>query len=193
MLTLPDNAPFTGTQRMWLKGYLAGISAGLPRSGSSSTTTPVETTPSSRLPVTILWGSQTGTAESYAKKLAKQLAALGHTPTVTDMADTTLEQLTSITHLLILTSTYGDGEPPDNALALHTALHAGSPSLTALNYAVFALGDSNYPDFCKCGHDFHNRLAALGATPIRDIMTSDTDHNLPFKEWSASISSRITM
>lgn len=191
MLAIPENAPFSGPQKMWLKGFLDGISAGLPQDASSSTTTPVETPPKSGLPVTILWGSQTGTAESYAKKLAKILTAEGHTPSVTDMANADLTILSSSKHLLILTSTYGDGEPPDNALTLHTALHTEAPSLTETSYAIFALGDSNYPEFCKCGHDFHNRLSALGAKPFRDIMTSDVDHDLPFKEWSASILSSL--
>ncbi len=191
MLTIPDNAPFTGTQKMWLKGFLAGIAAGLPQGGAPSTPAAVADATKSGLPVTILWGSQTGTAESYAKKLAKALTAQGHSPTILDMADASMELLSSVKHLAILTSTYGDGEPPDNALTLHTALHAGSPTLADLSFAVFALGDSNYPEFCKCGHDFHNRLAALGAKSLLPIMMSDVDHDLPFKEWSASLLSSL--
>lgn len=191
MLTVPDNAPFTGTQKMWLKGYLAGIAAGLPQGGAPAQTAVAEA-PKSGIPVTILWGSQTGTAESYAKKLAKQLSAQGHTPTVTDMANAKAAELVSVKHLLILTSTYGDGEPPDNALNFHTELHAESLALAELSFSIFALGDSNYPEFCKCGHDFQTRLSALGAKPLRDIMTSDVDHDLPFKEWSASVLSSLT-
>jgi len=191
MLTIPDNAPFTGTQKMWLKGFLAGIAAGLPQGGASTPAAPVAEAPESGVPVTILWGSQTGTAESYAKKLAKALTARGHSPTILDMAEVGVDQLSSIRHLAILTSTYGDGEPPDNALSLHTALHAESPPLTDLGFTVFALGDSNYPEFCKCGHDFYNRLTALGAKPLVPLMTSDVDHDLPFKEWSASILSTL--
>ncbi|MBX3742410.1 MAG: flavodoxin domain-containing protein [Akkermansiaceae bacterium] len=189
MLTIPDNAPFTGTQKMWLKGFLAGIAAGLPQGGASAP--PVAEAVKSGLPVTILWGSQTGTAESYAKKLAKALTAQGHSPTILDMADASVDLLSSVKHLAILTSTYGDGEPPDNALTLHTALHAESLSLADLSFTVFALGDSNYPEFCKCGHDFQNRLTALGAKPLLPIMTSDVDHDLPFKEWSASLLSSL--
>jgi len=191
MLTIPDNAPFTGTQKMWLKGFLAGIAAGLPQGGSLNPPTTVAEPTKSGLPVTILWGSQTGTAEAYAKKLAKALTAQGHSPTILDMAEATVERLSSISHLALLTSTYGDGEPPDNALALHTALHAESPDLAGVSFTVFALGDSNYPEFCKCGHDFHNRLSALGANPLLPIMTSDVDHDLPFKEWSANILSSL--
>ena len=193
MLTIPENAPFTGTQRMWLKGYLAGIAAGLPQAGPPTAAAPAADPPKNGVPVTILWGSQTGTAESYAKKLSKALVAQGHTPSIVDMADATVEGLSAIKHLLILTSTYGDGEPPDNALALHTALHTESPALAELNFAIFALGDSNYPEFCKCGHDFQNRLNQLGAKAILPIMTSDVDHDLPFKEWSASVLSSLVI
>ena len=193
MLTIPENAPFTGTQRMWLKGYLAGIAAGLPQAGPPTAAAPAADAPKNGVPVTILWGSQTGTAESYAKKLSKALVAQGHTPSIVDMADATVEGLSAIKHLLILTSTYGDGEPPDNALALHTALHTEDPVLAELNFAIFALGDSNYPEFCKCGHDFQNRLNQLGAKAILPIMTSDVDHDLPFKEWSSSVLSSLVI
>lgn len=187
--TIPDNAPFTGTQRMWLKGFLDGISAGMPQAPAAAPSPPAI---AAGLPVTILWGSQTGTAESYAKKLAKQLAAKGHSPEIIDMADASIARLSSAQHLLILTSTYGDGEPPDNALSFHTALHAESPSLTGLNFSVFALGDSNYPDFCKCGHDFQHRLTQLGATPMHPIRESDVDHDLPFMDWSSKVLSALT-
>lgn len=186
--TIPDNAPFTGSQRMWLKGFLDGISAGMPQAPTAAPSSPAV---GAGLPVTILWGSQTGTAEAYAKKLGKQLAAKGHSPQIIDMAEADIARLSSVHHLLIITSTYGDGEPPDNALPFHTALHAGSPSLAGLNFSVFALGDSNYPDFCKCGHDFQNRLTQLGATPMHPISESDVDHDLPFMDWSSKVLSSL--
>ncbi len=184
MLTIPENAPFSGPQRMWLKGFLAGLSAHAPHAPATPSITEK---PANGLPVTILWGSQTGTAESFAKKLAKNLTAQGHSPTILDMADAEIARLSTLSHLLILTSTYGDGEPPYNALPFHTALHAENPSLTELHFAVFALGDSNYPEFCKCGHDFQNRLTALGAKPLLPIAQSDVDHDLPFMDWSSQI------
>lgn len=187
MLTIPDNAPFSGPQKMWLKGFLAGISAGLPQSGPAETTTTPVAPVEHGIPVSILWGSQTGTAESYAKKLAKILATEGHQPAVHDMSTVTVETMATMKHLFILTSTYGDGEPPDNAAALHASLHSGAPDLSQTSFSIFALGDSNYPEFCKCGHDFQKLLSELGATSLLPIMTSDVDHDLPFKEWSASV------
>jgi sulfite reductase (NADPH) flavoprotein alpha-component len=169
---------------MWLKGFLDGINSALiPASNRNSAPPAAAPIPAGR-PVTILWGSQTGNSEALGKKLSKSLAAKGHSPTLRDMADVSPADLSLAAHVLIITSTYGDGEPPDNAAALHAALAAAdAPPLSAVKFAVLALGDSNYPDFCKCGHDFHARLTALGATPLIPIIESDTDYDEPFATW----------
>ena len=188
-LTLPDNAPFTGAQKMWIKGFLDGISSTLVSGPASAT--PAAAAPAampSGLPVTIAYGSQTGNSESIGKKLAKTLSAKGHKPVVKDMAEIAPEDLVSLGHLLIITSTYGDGEPPDNAALLHSALHAeDAPPLSSLSYSVLALGDSNYPAFCKCGHDFDQRLASLGANRLAPIVECDVDFDEPFAVWVRQI------
>lgn len=192
-LTVPNNAPFTGAQRMWLKGFLDGINQCLPpgATGNAITTSPAAETGGGTA-VTILWGSQTGSSEGLAKKLAKSLKDKGHLPTVKDMAGVSAAELCDIEHLLIITSTYGDGEAPDNAAYLHGALHADdAPSMTSVRYSVLALGDSNYAAFCKCGHDFDQRLAALGATRIAPLVECDVDFEEPFATWSAGVSSAI--
>jgi len=176
---------------MWLKGFLDGVSSMLPSSGGASASAVAEVSKPG-LPVTILWGSQTGSAEGFAKKLSKALGSSGHSPTVIDMANATVEQLSSIQNLLVITSTYGDGEPPDNALGFHTALHAADIALANLHYAVFALGDSSYPEFCKCGHDFDKRFTSLGATPLLSIIESDVDHDGPFAEWSKKLETALS-
>lgn len=189
-LKLPENAPFSGTQRMWLNGFLDGISSSL-GSPSGSTAAPVAA-PAGH-PVTIIWGSQTGTCEALGKKVAKNLTKKGHLPTLLDMADVTPDLLTETERLLVLTSTYGDGEPPDNAAALHTSLHEDSaPQLPSLSYSVLALGDTSYPDFCKCGQDIDTRLAALGASRMLPIAECDVDYDEPFEEWLASVASTLT-
>lgn len=179
-LTIPNTAPFSGAQKMWLKGYLDALNSALyPATGGSS-----EPTVAAGLPITILWGSQTGNSEALGKKLSKSLAAKGHSLTLRDMAEVSPADLSAAGNVLIITSTYGDGEPPDNAATLHAALHAAdAPQLASVNFAVLALGDSNYPDFCKCGHDFHTRLAALGAKPLIPIIESDVDYDVPFANW----------
>lgn len=184
-LHIPNTAPFSGAQKMWLKGYLDALNSALGQgSAGASITAPV---PAGQ-PVTILWGSQTGNSESLGKKLSKSLAAKGHSPTLRDMANISPADLSATENLLIITSTYGDGEPPDNAASLHAALAAAdAPQLSSLNFAVLALGDSSYPDFCKCGHDFHTRLAALGAKPLIPITESDVDYDEPFATWIAQL------
>ncbi len=185
-LHIPNTAPFTGAQKQWLKGYLDALNCALNPS-SGATTTAVVAPPAGQ-PVTILWGSQTGNSEALGKKLSKALAAKGHRPTLRDMADISPADLNSIGNLLIITSTYGDGEPPDNAAALYAALHAAdAPALPQLNFAVLALGDSNYAEFCKCGRDFHTRLSALGAKPLLPLIESDVDYDAPFAKFTKEL------
>lgn len=189
-LTIPPNAPFTGAQRMWLKGFLDGISSTFPPASAQA---PAQATARTGAPVTILWGSQTGTSESLGKKLSKTLAAKGHTPNLRDMAEVTPTDLATWKNVLIITSTYGDGEPPDNAAALHSALASpDAPPLASLNFSVLALGDSNYPDFCKCGHDFHSRLTALGARPLIPIIEADVEYETPFENWIKQLEHRLS-
>src|SRR4051812_17599767 len=100
---IPDTAPFTPEQRAWLNGFLAGVfsrAADAPAAGSQGLA-----------PLTILFGSQTGTAENLAKKLAKESGKRGFAPTVLDMAQTDVAKLANEKNLLVITSTYGDGEP----------------------------------------------------------------------------------
>lgn len=183
--TIPDNAPFTGSQKMWLQGFFDGLNSGLALSGSSNSSAPVI---AGGMPVTILWGSQTGNSEGLGKKLSKALGAKGHSVTLKSMAEVSPADLAGISNLLIITSTYGDGEPPDNAADFHAALHAAdAPALASLQYSVFALGDSNYPDFCKCGRDFDQRLAELGAKRLTEIVECDVEFEDAFKAWSEQI------
>ena len=188
-LTIPDNAPFDAAQRMWLKGFLDGISSTLAPASPGSA--PLVAPPTG-VPVTIAWGSQTGTSEALAKKAAKLLSSKGHVPTVLDIAQLSPHHLTGIEKLLVITSTYGDGEPPDNAADFHKALHADdAPAIPSLAYSVLALGDSSYPDFCKCGRDFDSRLAALGATRIAPTVECDVEFDEPFATWISSLGASL--
>ncbi len=190
-LTLPDNAPFSGPQRMWLKGFIDGISSTLANTNGSAIPAPVAA-PATGHRVTIAWGSQTGTCETLGKKAAKILSAKGHLTIVLDMQEVTPEVLAKTERLLVITSTYGDGDPPDNAAAFHSSLHAAdAPPLPSLNYSVLALGDSSYPDFCKCGQDFDTRLAALGGSRIAPLVECDVDYDHPFGKWIDSVDSAL--
>ncbi|MGC6464285.1 MAG: diflavin oxidoreductase [Akkermansiaceae bacterium] len=178
-ITIPENAPFTPEQRAWLGDFLTQALAG---QGAA----PAET--GSAVPATVLWGSQTGNSEGVAKKLVKALKGGNYEPEMFDMAAYDRERLPKEKNLLIITSTYGDGEPPDNAADLYEYLMGDSaPSVAGVNFSVFALGDSEYPDFCKCGIDFDQRLEALGGNRMFQRIDCDVDYDAEFKEWQAGV------
>src|SRR5438876_700172 len=106
---IPENAPFTPEQRAWLNGFLAGL--------FSRASLPQQKAGQALQPLTILFGSQTGNAELLAKRAAKIAGQRGFAPTIVDMAEYERAHLTQEKNLLVVTSTFGDGEPPDNAKA----------------------------------------------------------------------------
>ncbi len=180
--SIPDNAPFSPEQRAWLNGFLAGLFSRHPSEGPQGA--PAETAVPLQA-LSIVWGSQTGTAESLAKHAAKAAGQRGFAATVLDMNDVTLAALAEMSALLIITSTYGDGEPPDNAKALYDALLArGAARLPAsLRYSVCALGDSNYELFCQCGKVIDEALGRLGASCATPRVDCDVDYDDPFAHW----------
>ncbi len=99
------------------------------------------------------------------------------------MAAVTAVQLAQHSNLLVITSTYGDGEPPDNAKALHSELSTFSSQLSTLRYSICALGDTNYTLFCQCGKDFDLRLEKLGATRIAPRADCELDYETAFAAW----------
>lgn len=174
---IPENAPFTAEQRAYLNGFLAGL--------FSRSVPPSE--PKKLVPLTILFGSQTGTAEKLAKKAAKEAGQRGFAPTVHDLAKYPAAQLASEERMLIVTSTYGDGEPPDTAKAFWDFLQsAAAPKLPNLRYSVCALGDTNYPKFCAFGKAVDERLAALGGTRAQARIDCDLDYDEPFAKWMST-------
>jgi sulfite reductase (NADPH) flavoprotein alpha-component len=177
---IPDSAPFTPEQRAWLNGFFAGMFSRAPGEITSASTAAA---PQPLIPLTILFGSQTGTAESLAKRAAKEAGKRGFAATVVDMAQVDVTKLSSEKNLLVITSTYGDGEPPDNAKALHTQLATLSSPLPALRFSVCSLGDTNYTQFCKCGADFDTFLEKLGATRVSARVDCDLDYEEKFTSW----------
>lgn len=178
-IVIPENAPFNAEQRAWLSEFLSKALAG--QEVSIEPAGPA-------IPATILWGSQTGNSEGVAKKLMKALKAGNYEPEVFDMAAYDKSRLPNEKNLLIITSTYGDGEPPDNAADLHEYLMGDSaPSLKGVNYSVLALGDSEYPDYCQCGIEFDQRLEAFGATRMFKRIDCDVDYDEGFAEWKQGV------
>ncbi len=189
---VPDSAPFSPEQRAWLNGFFAGAFCRAPID-PSKIENPNSKIEAPQVPLTILWGSQTGTAESLAKQAAKTATAKGFAPTIVDMASATPDTLAAHENVLLITSTYGDGEPPDNAKALYDAVRAdGAPTLpSSLRYSICALGDTNYEAFCQCGKDFDEAFAKLGATRVSDRVDCDVDYDDPFATWLDSALSAL--
>ena len=182
-IQIPDDAPFNAEQRAWLNDFLS-------KALTSENQAPAYSGPS--VPVTVMYGSQTGTAEGLAKILVKTLKKGNFAPEIHDMATYDRARLASEKNLLIITSTYGDGEPPDTATELHSwLLSDAAPRLEGVSYSVLALGDSSYPDFCKCGIEFDSRLSALGANRIYSRMDVDVDPDAPFAEWTKGVLSTL--
>ena len=185
---IPESAPFNAEQRAWLNGYFAGLFSRGPVATSVAgvANAPTAAKPATALaPLTILFGSQTGTAEGLAKRAAKEAGKRGFVATVVDMAQMDAAKLAREKNVLVITSTYGDGEPPDNAKALHTALGAvgAGPALASVRFAVCGLGDTNYTQFCKCAHDFDTLLERHGATRIAARVDCNVDYEAKFTSW----------
>ncbi len=179
---IPENAPFTPEQRGWLNGYFAGIFSREPVQGMASTSSlPVK--PISR-PLKILYGSQTGTAEGLAYETAERAQAKGFEAEVLELDSCEAEQLLSAKRVLVITSTYGDGEMPDNAQSFWSTITAETaPKLSGISYSVCALGDTNYETFCTAGREIDERLGALGASKLRDRVDCDVDYEDLYEQW----------
>ncbi|MEK3708152.1 assimilatory sulfite reductase (NADPH) flavoprotein subunit [Paenibacillus sp. FSL R7-0198] len=181
----------TDGQRTWLSGYIAAIQASatiaapanLVQAAPTTGIAPVSAPPVSR-EVTVLFGSQTGNSSGLSKKLAKKLEEQGLQVTLSSMGDFKPNGLKKIENLLIIVSTHGEGEPPDNAIPLHEFLNSKrAPKLEGLRYSVLALGDTSYEFFCQTGKDFDKRLQELGGTALVPRVDCDVDFDEPAAEW----------
>ncbi len=178
---VPDSAPFSPEQREWLNSFFSMHLSGQAAGGA------MPSAPVAKVPISIIWGSQTGNAEGCCKKLAKAMKERFEAEVI-DMAEISAADLAAKKNLLVVTSTYGDGEAPDNAGDLHSALMADdAPKMKGLNFAVFGLGDTEYPDFCQTAKDFDKRLGELGGVRMIDRVDADVDFEDPFDEWKASV------
>jgi sulfite reductase (NADPH) flavoprotein alpha-component len=176
---IPENAPFDAMQRMWLNGFLAGLFSSEPGAR------PAEAAASVSLgSLLFLYGSQTGSSEGLARRFAKEAKKLGFETRVAGMENHSTIDLTKEKRLIIITSTYGDGEMPDNAQAFWEYLKNGTaPRLENLEYSVLALGDRNYVQFCQAGKAFDARFEQLGAKRIHSRVDCDVDYEGPSTEW----------
>ncbi|WP_047438072.1 MULTISPECIES: assimilatory sulfite reductase (NADPH) flavoprotein subunit [Aeromonas] len=175
-------------QLAWVSGYLYGLS----QTGQQSVATSAAVAaPSGSL--TILYGSQTGNAKGVATAIKAQAEARGLPVTLASMADYKPKQLKKESHLLVVVSTYGEGEPPESAVDLFEQLKKGKVGkLDGLKFAVLGLGDSSYEFFCQTGKDFDNFLATAGAERIYELASLDVDYQDAAKAWGEQALNAIT-
>ncbi|WP_026582063.1 assimilatory sulfite reductase (NADPH) flavoprotein subunit [Bacillus sp. J33] len=181
----------TESQTLWLSGYLAALQSSSLQAAPAVAVEEVPAAASGQAiskEVTILFGSQTGNAQSLAKKAGKTLEERGFQVTVSSMSDFKPNNLKKLKNLLIVVSTHGEGDPPDNALTFHEFVHGRrAPKLEELRFSVLALGDSSYEFFCQTGKDFDKRLEELGGTRITSRVDCDLDFEEPAAEWVEAV------
>jgi sulfite reductase (NADPH) flavoprotein alpha-component len=140
-----------------------------------------------------MFGSQTGTAEGLSKRLAKEASQRGLAPRVLPLNDYEAAALPQAEKLVIICSTWGDGDPPDNATGFWTWLNSdAAPALEKLHFAVLGLGDKNYADFCGASKKFDTRLEALGAHRLIPRGECDVDYEPTAQTWFETLWPKLT-
>lgn len=197
---LPDNAPFnaedrlalnvilsrsTPAQRYWLSGFIAGVDA--QGAGGGGAAVAVQAAPAAAaepLPLTILFGTESGNCEELADRTKRKAAQMGFAPNVLDMADAKPADIAKLENLLIIVSTWGEGDPPDRVTGFHEQfMGANAPKLEKTRFSVLALGDSSYAKFCQTGKDFDRRFEELGAKRYHPRTDCDVDYEAPYEKW----------
>jgi len=200
----------TETQMMWLSGYLAALHRGVGPSTAgielvngtgllekpAALVSPVHQVNGSLalvhraapVEVTVLFGTDTGNSRMLALSLTEKLKECGFQATCSAMDQFKPQALKHVRILLIVVSTHGEGDPPDNALSFYEFLHGRkAPRLEGLKFSVLALGDSSYEHFCKTGKDFDKRLEELGGQRIFPRVDCDVDFEDPAQAWMEGV------
>ena len=168
-------------QIIWLQGFLSGIR----NQANVHDDMSVETKP---MELTILFGSESGNAENLADSMAQATQSAGMKPHVLSMGDINTKRLQSIDNLLVLVSTWGEGDPPENAVEFYNEfMGTDAPKLEGTRFSVLSLGDSSYEHFCKMGKDFDRRLEELGGNRLVKRVDCDVDFDSDFENWKLSV------
>lgn len=175
----------TPAQIAWVGGYLSAACAGA--SGTAAAVGGAPSAVSSGETLTILVGSQTGNADGIAELVAGKASGLGLTTKVVSMGDFKPAQLKKETNMMVIVSTHGEGDPPDNAEDLHEFIYSKkAPKLDGLRFSVLALGDTSYEFFCKTGKDFDEQFEKLGGKRVADRVDCDVDFDDAADAWMSA-------
>ncbi|MEM6757568.1 MAG: sulfite reductase flavoprotein subunit alpha, partial [Planctomycetota bacterium] len=182
---IPPDAPFSGDQRAWLSGFLAGLHSRVAMQPAAGGVAVADAAPAAATkPIDILYGTQTGNSEGLANEAATLAKTRGFAPRVREFDSVSMDELAGMENMVAVISTYGEGEMPDNAQIFWDALSAPTaPRLEHLHYGVLALGDTSYEHFCQAGKLLDTRLEQLGATRLADRIDCDVDYEDQAAEW----------
>jgi len=162
-------------QALWLSGFFAGYSA-RPREPAPE--------PSAPPALTILYGTESGNSEELAERSKKAAQQRGFHATTKDMGDIQPASLEGVGNLLVIVSTWGEGDPPERAVGFHRAfMKDGGPNLEGTRFSVCGLGDTSYEHFCRMGRDFDQRLEELGGKRVAPRADCDVDFEEPYQKW----------
>ncbi len=188
---LPEHAPFTSDQRKaldsllssldpvqrgWLSGFLAG-------SGSPA---PLALAPVAAGKLTVLYGTESGNSEALADRTVKAAKKRGFQAVMKNMSEISAADLAKSTNLLVIVSTWGDGDPPESAVSFHKEFMNAEIPLSNVRFSVCALGDTSYEKFCQTGKDIDARLEGLGASRVSARQDCDVDYEESYAAWLES-------
>lgn len=193
-------------QKVWLSGYLVAnqqLTSGTSDTQGSQigavskdTETMLQqnepTIQPEKRAITLLYGSETGNAQGLAEIFEERLSNIGHNVTLKAMDEFKSKNLKNVEDLFIITSTQGEGDPPDNAAELHEFIHGRkAPKLEGVRFSVLALGDQTYEFFCQTGKDFDKKLEELGAERLYERVDCDVDYEEDAEKWMANVINTI--
>lgn len=180
-------------QLAWLSGYLWGRAEKSSVEQVLPSTTPPSNMTQAEQKVTIISASQTGNARRVANELSQDIERLGIAVTHLPAGEYKAKKLIQEEILILVTSTQGEGEPPEEALSLYKYLFAAkAPKLTHLQFAVFGLGDASYPKFCQAAKDFDQRFAELDAQRLLLRVDADTDFQTVSTSWRQAVIDKLS-
>lgn len=167
-------------QLIWLEGFISGY-----RSGQApSVTLPGAANQTAKPELTVLYGTESGNSESLADQTVKAANGSGFKAKAVNMADVKVSKLKEMENLLVIVSTWGEGDPPETAVDFYEAFMSDkAPKLENTRFSVLGLGDTSYEQFCQMGKDFDSRLEALGAKRIFDRRDCDVDYDDDYDAW----------